>query len=70
MSRDDAQTILNTVAKNRAVALVELTTLVDLPDAEIEGIVKTLAEADLVKVSGSGLDRVVRIQEQGLRAAG
>lgn len=70
MAPDKVRTVLNAVAKNRTISLIELTTLINLPDSEIEGIVEELAADGLVKVTGSGWDKIITIKEQGLRAAG
>jgi len=71
VARNEARnTVLDKLAGSKAMSLVELTSAIDLPDSEIEEIVKSLKSENLVWVSGSGLDEIITIREQGLRAAG
>jgi hypothetical protein len=51
--------------------LVEIMSVVDLPDNEVQAAVKDLEENKLVRVSpGNKLEQIVTIREEGLRAAG
>lgn len=69
--KDNARIILDVLARNKAMPLVELMSVVDLPDPEVQSIVKVLERENLVSVSQGGtLDEIVAIREQGLRAAG
>lgn len=62
--------VLQQLAKSKAASLIELMSLVDLPDDEIEGVVTTLEQKNLVSISGSSdrLNRIVTIRNQGLKA--
>lgn len=69
--KDNAKIILDVLAQNKAMSLVDLMSVVDLPDAEVERIVESLERDNFVRVSQGGtLDEIVAIREQGLRAAG
>lgn len=70
VARDKVSIVLDTLARNKAVSLLELMSMLDLPDTEIEQIVNSLQSRNLVKVSGSGADKIITIREQGLRVAG
>ena len=70
MARDKTNAVLEALARSKAMSLVELMSVVDFPDNEIEQIVESLRADNLVRVSGSGLDEIITIREQGLRAAG
>jgi hypothetical protein len=71
VTREQARNIvLDKLAVSKAMSLLELTSAVDLPDSEIEEVVKSLKSENLVWVSGSGLDEIITIREQGIRAAG
>ncbi len=67
--------VLKTLARKGAMSLLELMSVVDVPDSEIESIVKELQKDNLVKLSKNGtdedaMDEIVTIREQGLRAVG
>jgi len=61
---------LQTLAHSKALSMVELMSLVDVPDGDVENIVKELEQQKLVSVSGDQLDRIVTIRSEGLKAAG
>ena len=62
--------VLQQLAKSKAASLIELMSLVDVPDDEIENVVTALEQKNLVSISGSSdrLNRIVTIRNQGLRA--
>ena len=62
--------VLQTLAHSKALSMVELMSLVDVPDGDVENIVKELEQQKLVSVSGDQLDRIVTIRSEGLKAAG
>ena len=63
--------VLQQLAKSKAASLIELMSLVDVPDDEIEDVVTTLERQNLVSISSSSdrLNRIVTIRNQGLKAA-
>ncbi len=71
MATNSENLVLQQLAKSKAASLIELMSLVDVPDDEIEGVVTNLENQNLVSISGSGdrLNRIVTIRNQGLRAA-
>jgi DNA-binding IclR family transcriptional regulator len=69
--QDNAKIILDLLARHKAMSLVELMSVVEMPDSEVRHIVENLESKNLVRVSQRGtLDEIVAIREQGLRAAG
>lgn len=70
MATDSENLVLQQLAKSKAASLIELMSLVDVPDDEIEGVVTTLEQKNLVSISGSSdrLNRIVTIRNQGLKA--
>ena len=70
MATDSENLVLQQLAKSKAASLIELMSLVDVPDDEIENVVTTLEQKNLVSISGSSdrLNRIVAIRNQGLRA--
>jgi hypothetical protein len=70
-AHDKAKLILDLLAQRQAMSLVEIMSVVDIPDNEIQAVVGELEKNNLVKVSqGDTLDRIVTIRDEGLRAAG
>jgi len=68
---DKTKLILGLLAQRKAMPLVEIMSVVDLPDNEVQAAVKDLEENKLVRVSpGNKLEQIVTIREEGLRAAG
>ena len=68
---DETKLILGLLAQRKAMPLVEIMSVVDLPDNEVQAAVKDLEENKLVRVSpGNKLEQIVTIREEGLRAAG
>ncbi len=68
---DKTKLILGLLAQRKAMPLVEIMSVVDLPDNEVQAAVKDLEENKLVRVSpGNKLEKIVTIREEGLRAAG
>ncbi|HKV92915.1 MAG TPA: hypothetical protein VJW20_10235 [Candidatus Angelobacter sp.] len=71
MARDNAKIVLDLLAQNKAMPLVQIMSVVDIPDNEVQTIVADLEKDNLIKVEGHGtLDEIVTIREQGIRAAG
>ncbi len=71
MVRDKAKIVLDLLAQNKAMPLVEIMSIVDIPDNEVKTIVAELEKENLIKVEDQGtLDEIVAIREQGIRAAG
>lgn len=71
MARDKAKIVLDLLAQNKAMPLVEIMSIVDIPDNEVRTIVADLERENLIKVEDQGtLDEIVAIREQGIRAAG
>ena len=70
MATDSENLVLQQLAKSKAASLIELMSLVDVPDDEIEDVVTTLEQKNFVSISGSSdrLNRIVTIRNQGLRA--
>jgi hypothetical protein len=71
VAKDNAKIILDVLVQRKAMSLVELMSVVDVPDAEVQAIVESLERDNLVRVSGRGaLDEIITIREHGLRSAG
>ena len=63
--------VLDTLARNKAMSLVELMSELDLPDNEIEKIVKNLEENNFVRITErEKMDEIITIRQEGLRIAG
>ena len=70
MVEDNVKIVLDVLARNKAMSLVELMSVVNMPDTEVQNIVKELELQNLVRVSKGGvLEEIVAIREEGLRAA-
>jgi predicted transcriptional regulator len=71
MARDKSQIVLDLLAQKKAMPLVEIMSIVDIPDNEVQMIVAKLEKDNLIKVEAKGtLDEIVAIRQQGIRAAG
>jgi hypothetical protein len=69
--KDNAKIVLGVLAHNKAMPLLELMSVVELPDDEVQKVVEGLEKEKLVSISQRGtLDEIVTISWQGLRAAG
>ena len=65
-----AKRVLSALAQNKAMPLLALTTLADVPESELRRIVDNLESNNLVKIEQKGtVDEIVIIREQGIRAA-
>ena len=71
MARGKTKLILDVLAQRKAMPLVELMTVVDIPDNEVQAVIGDLEKNNLVRVSqGDMNDQIITIREEGLRAAG
>jgi len=69
MAYDKRKLILDLLAQRKAMPLVEIMSVVDIPDNEVQAAVQDLEKNNFVWVSqGKTLDQIVTIREEGLRA--